>query len=209
MLIKVCGMRDPVNLRDVDGLGVDMIGFVFYKRSPRFVSSRPSYLPVNAKRVGVFVSASYYYINDCISRYSLDFVQLHGCETPEYCRELRRFAVSPVGIVKAIGISCSSDVEEASDYAGKVDYLLFESKCASHGGSGHKFDWSVLDSYAGDCPFILSGGLGPDDAERIKSLRHPLMAGIDLNSRFELSPAFKDVQALKHFLEDLNNEQLK
>lgn len=206
MLIKVCGMRDPVNLRDVDGLGVDMIGFVFYKRSPRFVSARPSYLPVNAKRVGVFVNASYYYINNCISRYGLDFVQLHGDETPDYCRELHRFAVSPVRIIKAIGISCSSDVEKASDYAGNVDYLLFESRCTSRGGSGQKFDWSVLDGYAGNCPFILSGGLGPDDAASIKSLSHPLMAGIDLNSRFELSPAFKDVQALKHFLEDLNNE---
>ena len=156
--------------------------------------------------MGVFVNASYYYINNCITRYGLDFVQLHGDETPDYCRELRRFAVSPVRIIKAIGISCSSDVVKASDYAGNVDYLLFESRCTSRGGSGHKFDWSVLDGYAGNCPFILSGGLGPDDAASIKSLSHPLMAGIDLNSRFELSPALKDVQALKHFLEDLNNE---
>lgn len=207
MLIKVCGMRDSVNLREVDGLGVDMIGFVFYKHSPRFVSARPSFLPVNAERVGVFVNASYYYINDCISRFGLDVVQLHGDETPDYCREMRRFAVAPVKIIKAIGIKCSADVERASAYAGYVDYLLFEPRCTSRGGSGRKFDWSILDSYAGDSPFLLSGGLGPGDAGIIKSLSHPRLAGIDLNSCFELSPAFKDVAALKQFIEELNNEQ--
>lgn len=207
MLIKVCGMRDPDNLKEVDGLGVDMIGFVFYKRSPRFVPARPSYLPVNAKRVGVFVNAPYYYINDCIIRFGLDFIQLHGDETPDYCREIRHLAVSPVKLIKAVSITEPADVEMASAYSDYVDYLLFESRCISRGGSGKKFDWSILDSYTAHCPFLLSGGLGPEDAGIIKSLNNPHMAGIDLNSRFELSPAYKDVQALRQFLKDLNNEQ--
>lgn len=207
MLIKVCGMREPDNIEDVDGLGVDMIGFVFYKLSPRFVPARPSYLPVNAKRVGVFVNAPYYYINDCISRFGLDFVQLHGDETPDYCREIRHLAVSPVKLIKAVSITGSADIEKASAYADYVDYLLFEPRCTLRGGSGKKFDWSILDNYTGNCPFLLSGGLGPDDADIIKSFNHPRMAGIDLNSRFELSPAYKDVQALRQFLKDLNNEQ--
>ena len=78
--------------------------------------------------------------------------------------------------------------------------FLFDTKCKTVGGSGEQFDWQVLEQYDGETPFLLSGGIGPDDAERVKSFHHPQCIGIDLNSKFEIEPALKDVEKLKEFL---------
>ncbi len=112
--------------------------------------------------------------------------------------------ISPnVKIIKAISVSRREDIERWRPYRGHVDMLLFDTKCKSVGGSGEHFDWSVLDSYDGDIPFLLSGGIGPEDAERVKHFRHSQFAGIDLNSRFETSPGVKDINLLKEFLKKL------
>ena len=104
---------------------------------------------------------------------------------------------------KAISIASAEDFGKCSQYEGVVDMFVFDTKCAGHGGSGRQFDWSVLDSYKGNTPFLLSGGIGEDDAQRILSISHPLMAGVDLNSRFETEPAVKDVERLSHFIAQL------
>ena len=81
--------------------------------------------------------------------------------------------------------------------------LLFDTKCKCVGGSGEQFDWSVLEGYDGDIPFLLSGGIGPDDVERVKAFKHPMCVGIDLNSKFEIEPAVKDVEKLRAFIGEL------
>ena len=81
--------------------------------------------------------------------------------------------------------------------------FLFDTKCSSAGGNGEQFDWSILNDYDGDVPFLLSGGIGPDDVEKIKSFNHPKFAGIDLNSCFEIEPGLKDVEKLKKFISQL------
>lgn len=202
-IIKVCGMREAENIREVEASGVDWMGFIFWPKSSRYVSEVPSYLPTKCKRVGVFVDAS---IGDVMSQteaFGLDLIQLHGQESPSYITQLRPHLPAQIQIIKALNIATISDLEAAKRYEGVVDYLLFDTKGKCVGGNGEKFDWSVLDDYAGSTLFLLSGGIGPDDAERVKAFHHPKCIGIDLNSKFELSPALKDATKLQSFLSSL------
>ena len=219
MVIKVCGMRDAQNIREVSQLGVDMIGMIFYPKSPRYVemqSSHAGIIPdyvkedINIKsakspaRVGVFVDDMVQNIVTRVVNYHLDYVQLHGNEPREMCENLR-LTLDPdirpgIKIIKAISVSDASDIQKYKEYVGAVDYFLFDTKCKTVGGSGQQFDWQVLDEYDGDVPFLLSGGIGPEDVSRVRSFHHPKCVGIDLNSRFEIEPGVKDVEKLRKFL---------
>ena len=205
-LVKVCGMRDAENIREVEALGIDLMGFIFWPKSGRYVSERPAYLPTNCKRVGVFVDEDIETVKRIADDYALDYIQLHGHELADYCAQLRGFK-----LIKAFNIATTEDFKQTEPYTGIVDYFLFDTKGKSVGGNGEKFDWSVLSAYDGNTPFLLSGGIGPDDAEVLTSHFSPLTSkkcvGIDLNSRFEIAPGLKDINKLKEFLNALNNEQ--
>ncbi|MBR2234577.1 MAG: phosphoribosylanthranilate isomerase [Prevotella sp.] len=194
-MVKVCGMRDADNIREVDALGIDMMGFIFWPKSSRYVSERPAYLPQRAQRVGVFVDEDVEQVRRTAADYALDYIQLHGAERPAYVGQLREWR-----IIKAFNIATVHDFAQTKPYEGLVDYFLFDAKGKSVGGNGEKFDWDVLQAYAGGTPFLLSGGIGPDDAERVKAFHHPQCVGIDLNSRFEKEPGLKDIIKLKTFL---------
>ena len=200
-MIKVCGMREPDNIRAVETLGIDLMGFIFWPKSSRYVSERPAYLPTHCKRVGVFVDEDLETVRRIADEYALDYIQLHGHESREYCAQL-----NGLKLIKAISVSGHDDIATYKTYEGLVDYFLFDTKCPSVGGSGQQFDWSVLSAYDGSTPFLLSGGIGPDDAERVKAFHHSKCIGIDLNSRFELSPGLKDVTALRKFLNEINRK---
>ena len=199
MIIKVCGMREADNIRDVEMLGIDMMGFIFWPKSSRFASQRPDYLPKNVKRVGVFVDEDPEQVKRLADDYDLDYIQLHGQESPSYI-----FQLGGLHIIKVFNISTAEDLLQAQPYEGIVDYFLFDAKGKSVGGNGEKFNWDVLSAYNGSTPFLLSGGIGPDDATNVKAFHHPKCIGIDLNSRFELSPGLKDVAKLKEFMFNLN-----
>lgn len=216
MIVKVCGLRDGENIRQVAELGVDWIGMIFWEKSPRNVTMIPSHAGIlpdramdmgdfKAKRVGVFVDEMPQSIITRVVNFKLDLIQLHGKETPTLIHNLRRTLDpdirSGIQVIKAISVSCREDIAAYKNYADCVDYFLFDTKCPTVGGSGNQFDWGVLEAYDGDIPFLLSGGIGPDDAERIKAFHHPKCIGIDLNSRFEIEPALKDINKLKEFLE--------
>jgi len=206
--IKVCGMRDADNIRAVDALSVDWLGFIFWSRSSRYVDSRPSYLPLKAKRMGVFVDATADDVQQHIIDYGLQGIQLHGHESIDYIRALRSSAIMHnVRLVKAVSVAGKNDIEACMAYENIVDSFLFDTKCSSVGGSGQQFDWSVLNHYRGSTPFILSGGIGPDDAHRLKAFSHPRCTGIDLNSRFETAPALKDIGKLKTFLNTIRHNE--
>ena len=212
-------MRDAQNIREVSQLGVDMIGMIFYPKSPRYVemqSSHAGIIPDYAKediniksskspaRVGVFVDDMVQNIVTRVVNYHLDYVQLHGNEPREMCENLR-LTLDPdirpgIKIIKAISVSDASDIQKYKEYVGAVDLFLFDTKCKTVGGSGQQFDWQVLEQYDGEVPFLLSGGIGPDDASRLHAFHHPKCIGIDLNSRFEIEPGVKDVEKLKGFL---------
>ncbi len=194
-------MRDGHNIRQVEQLGIDWMGFIFYPPSPRFVKERPSYMPSKRiKRIGVFVNADWDFMVDHIDAYALDFVQLHGNESPSLCRELKR--QTGKGIIKAFGIRDCTDLEQTADYGDAADFFLFDNQCETAGGSGKAFNHDILTQYQGNKPFLLSGGLGPENISEIKSLNHHLLYGIDLNSRFETSPALKSVNRLQHFIHE-------
>ena len=199
-------MRDADNIREVEKLGIDWMGFIFWPKSSRYVSERPAYLPQKCKRVGVFVNATIDDIRQHIADYSLDIVQLHGHESTDSIRSLRSLCGDVISIIKAFNIATKEDLNATTPYAGLVDYFLFDTKGPSVGGNGEKFDWSVLEAYNGDTPFLLSGGIGPDDAERILDYHHPKCIGIDLNSRFEIEPGIKDITKLKTFLNDVKQD---
>ena len=200
MIVKVCGMREPHNIRAVEEAGADWMGFIFYPRSPRYVDRRPEYMPRRAKRVGVFVDAAAVGIAERTAEFGLHAVQLHGHESPEYCSSARGMLPEGTLLIKALHIAGSDDMERAAGYENACDYLLFETPGESYGGSGRMFDWSLLDSYRGTLPFILSGGIGPDSADALAALHHPRWAGIDLNSRFETAPAVKSAAQIKEFI---------
>ena len=224
-------MRDAQNIREVSQLGVDMIGMIFYPKSPRYVemqSSHAGIIPDYAKedigasdssgsssesvstsakspaRVGVFVDDMVQNIVTRVVNYHLDYVQLHGNEPREMCENLR-LTLDPdirpgIKIIKAISVSDASGIQKYKEYVGTVDLFLFDTKCKTVGGSGQQFDWQVLEQYDGEVPFLLSGGIGPEDASRLHAFHHPKCIGIDLNSRFEIEPGVKDVEKLKGFL---------
>ena len=200
-MIKVCGMREADNIRDVEALGIDMMGFIFWPKSSRYVSQRPDYLPKRVKRVGVFVDEDPEQVKRLANDYGLDYIQLHGQESPSYIFQLRGLHV-----IKAFNISTAEDLSQTQPYEGLVDYFLFDAKGKSVGGNGEKFNWDVLNAYQGSTPFLLSGGIGPDDAARVNAFHHPKCIGIDLNSRFELAPGLKEVAKLKEFMCNLNTE---
>jgi phosphoribosylanthranilate isomerase len=198
-LIKVCGMTDGDNIREVEALGVDMIGLIFYHRSPRYVSAEPSYLPSRAKRVGVFVNASSDEILSTVDAFGLDYVQLHGNETPSFCLSL---GLGKERIIKAFQISSASDLAECEKYVGCSDLFIFDTKTTLVGGSGQRFDWNILASYSLKVPFLLSGGIGPDFTTELSLFKHPMLAGYDLNSRFEVGPGLKNVKLIDKFLKE-------
>lgn len=207
MIVKVCGMREAENIRAVEALGVNWMGFIFWEHSSRNVCQRPAYLPTRAKRVGVFVDAWLDVVCQHVEAFGLDVVQLHGSESPAFLHDLRKALAGDVLIVKAFSIATRDDLLQTSLYEGIADYFLFDTKAQLVGGNGRKFDWSVLAYYDGSIPFLLSGGIGPDDAARLSAFSHPRLAGIDLNSRFEAAPALKNVELLKQFLYDIQQNQ--
>ena len=209
-------MRNPANIHQAIHLGINWIGLIFYKKSPRFFEMENGKLKIENEKtnfqlsifnfqlpkVGVFVNASIDEMEETALRYRLDYLQLHGNESPEVCDKLkgRGFA-----LIKAFPIASEEDINLTRDYEGIADYFLFDTKCEGFGGSGESFDWSVLNIYEGKRPFLLSGGINPDSTEAIRNFHHPRWAGIDLNSGFETEPGLKDIGKLSHFIRDIRS----
>jgi len=196
-------MRERENVQSIAGLLPDYMGFIFYAKSPRFVADlNPEILnklPASIKKVGVFVNSTPHEIFEKIRIYGLDTVQLHGNETPEDCQRLK----SEVKVIKAIPVSDSVDFKMCEKYLGAIDYFLFDTKGQYHGGNGVPFDWDVLKSYKHNVPFILSGGLGLEEIVALPT--HKFMVGIDLNSKFEIKPGLKDLEALERGFNEIRN----
>jgi indole-3-glycerol phosphate synthase len=199
--IKVCGMKHPHNIKDLSTLPIDMIGLIFYEKSPRYAGDLDAKalgtLPDSIRKAGVFVNASKAYILSRIEQYGLQLVQLHGNESPAFCRELKSCGVK---VIKAFPIREAGDLAASIPYENACDYFLFDTKTPQFGGSGKKFDWEILASYTGKTPFFLSGGIGAEDADAIQQIKHPWLYAIDLNSKFETAPGVKDINKLREFL---------
>jgi len=216
-------MRDAENIQQVIALGVNMIGLIFWPKSPRYVqniSTNAGIIPdlknpaikdistSDVSYVGVFVDEMPQNVVTQAYNYKLDYIQLHGNESPIYIDNLKSTLVPDilpnVKIIKALSINEEADILKWKTYEGHVDMFLFDTKSTQAvGGTGKHFDWSLINMYDGNIPFLLSGGIGPDDAEAVKAFKHPMCVGIDLNSRFEKEPGMKDVDKLNAFLKAL------
>lgn len=202
-------MRDAQNIREVKALGIDMMGFIFYPKSPRCVISESFQEIIESshpcRRVGVFVNEDMATILSVASSFQLHTIQLHGTESPNFCKELKD--IGGYEIIKTFSIGSKKDVEKINPRYGEVcDYFLFDTKCEGFGGSGKRFDWDILHTYKGDTPFLLSGGLNKDSIMDLKKFQHPSMAGVDLNSGFEIAPAIKDINRLKVFIVEIKEK---
>jgi len=197
--IKVCGMKFTQNREEVEKLPIDFLGFIFYPKSKRFVGENTDSGLFNSEKtkVGVFVDENAFEILGLAKNFGFEFVQLHGKENPKTCQLLRNQGVK---VIKAFNLNESFKFEKLQDYKTTVDYFLFDTKTDLPGGSGQKFNWEILKKYTGNVPFFLSGGINPDDAEKIKQLEHPQLFGIDLNSGFEDEPGLKNSEKLGKFI---------
>ncbi|REG91047.1 phosphoribosylanthranilate isomerase [Algoriphagus antarcticus] len=202
MKIKVCGMRDPENIQNlIQGVKPDWMGLIFYSKSPRYVSSdsAASIQLTEVPKVGVFVNEKIEFVLSKIDEFKLSAIQLHGDESPGYVRELKLKTNKKVW--KVISVGESIDWETLRDYLGLVEYFLFDTATAGHGGSGRKFNWNMLETYPFEKGFLLSGGLDEESVKEVLILaeRMPQFVGVDLNSKFEDAPGLKNIEKLKSF----------
>ena len=194
MKVKVCGLKFKDNIIQVAALQPYYMGFIFYSGSKRFVGENFE-MPVistEIKKVGVFVNAKADYIIDKVNSYKLNFIQLHGDESPEFCEELGHSAK----VIKAFGIDENFDFKILESYKNCCDYFLFDTKTSEHGGSGQQFDWKILEKYKYDVPYFLSGGIGLKEIERLKIEKLNIYA-IDVNSKFEMETGIKNIKELE------------
>ena len=202
--VKVCGMKYPQNIETVSELNPDMMGFIFHPNSPRYVERLNTEvlksIPESILKIGVFVNQKFVDTYLMVQRYKLNGVQLHGKEPVDYCNSFKELNLV---VLKAFSISDSSDFSFTIPYEGACDYFIFDTKTPAFGGSGNKFDWNILSDYKGDTPFILSGGISMDDVEDIKKIHHPKFAGVDINSKFEISPGMKSTMMVDSFVKQL------
>ena len=206
MKLKVCGLKHEQNIKELMQLPIDYVGFIFYKKSPRFVAENLSFdflriIPKHIKKVGVFVNETNYSIFNQVAHYDLDMVQLHGDETSEICAELK----TQIKVMKAFQINDDFDFKQLEKYIPVVDYFLFDSPTVNYGGSGKSFDWQALKNYNYKTSFFLSGGINEEHIEEIKQLNIVQLVAIDINSKFETEPGLKDTEQVKQFILKLNS----
>jgi len=195
-------MRDPANIFGVVVSHPDFVGFIFYPKSKRFVGFEAlaevlKIIPDSIKKVGVFVDETLDQILSVSASWDLDAIQLHGNESPEFCKQMQR---SGLMVLKAFSVDESFDFAILEAYIGCCDLFLFDTKSLLPGGTGQKFNWQLLRNYQLNKPFFLSGGIGPDDWKAIRELSHPQLFGVDINSGFEISPALKDIDKIGNFI---------
>ena len=200
MKLKVCGMKYSQNITEIENLFPDLMGFIFYEKSKRFFNQPKINLNNKVKRVGVFVNENIQEIKNKIKKYKLDYVQLHGEENVNFCNSLQPF----VKIIKVFKIDYNFNFKKTEEFEEVCDYFLFDTKSQLHGGSGKKFDWDLLKNYNCKKDFFLSGGIDISDIEEIKKIvnSYPI-AGIDVNSKFELDNLEKDKEKINLLIKKL------
>jgi phosphoribosylanthranilate isomerase len=206
MKIKICGLKFESNILSLSKLEPDYMGFIFWEKSKRLVTgSTPNLSQTKIKKTGVFVNANFEKIKDKVHAHKLEVVQLHGLESPEFCKKIKNLGIE---IIKAFSIDEKFNFNILEKYELCSDYFLFDTKGKSPGGNGISFNWDILRNYKYKKKFFLSGGIGVesiDAIKKIKKLKLPLFC-IDINSRFELNPGKKNIELIKSFKNNLENE---
>ncbi|QJB33437.1 phosphoribosylanthranilate isomerase [Chitinophaga oryzae] len=206
MRIKVCGITRAADLQGLTDNQVDYAGFIFYEKSPRFAANRIDARTVREttgiRKVGVFVNATAEQIQRTVADYALDMVQLHGDESPAFCAAIRE----TVPVIKAFRIGDNADWQTLlTPYVPVTDYFLFDTASVKgYGGTGERFNWELLQQYPFDHPFLLSGGITPEDADIIRELELPALFAVDINSKFEDAPGIKNMEKVTLFIDGIH-----
>lgn len=204
--LKICGLKFPHNLKKVAMLKPDYMGFIFYKKSRRYMEDTLApqdlrTLPKKIKKVGVFVDADIDHVLRAAKAYRLDLLQLHGNESPEQCRLLK---AEGFNIIKVFSIGEEAfDFTQLEPYKAHVHYFLFDTKGKQPGGNGITFDWSKLRQYDNEIPFFLSGGVSMDNIQQLSALAYFNLHAVDVNSQFEIEPGIKDINKLQRLKDKL------
>jgi len=219
MKLKVCGMKYRENIKAAAELQPNYLGFIFYRKSTRYFSGKIPELPKSTKKVGVFVDASLSRIVLKIAKHGLDAIQLHGNESPEFCKSFKKSEIikgikrgvdfkHQFKVIKAFKIDSDFDFSQLKEYEKVCDYFLFDTKGKLPGGNGYAFDWKILENYKLSKPYFLSGGIGLEEDKKIKEfIKQPAAKycyAIDVNSRFEIEPGLKNIDIIKEFKTTLN-----
>lgn len=206
--LKVCGLRFKENIEQIQEFDLQYLGFIHYSKSPRYVESIPEFeKKPSIERVGVFVNEEVDVLISWARKNQIKILQLHGDEKPETCQILKSKGFE---VWKAFGIQNEFEWTLLEKYAPFVDSFLFDTYSKNYGGTGQKFSWTLLDNYTLEVPFWLSGGIGPEELLNFDfGSQHPLLRGLDWNSKFESSPGVKQVELLKNSIENFRkNEQI-
>jgi phosphoribosylanthranilate isomerase len=205
MKIKVCGITSVEQLRQLESLGVDYAGLIFFEGSKRYIGDKlynnnESVRNTGIKKVGVFVNTELEIIEEAIKEYGLYAVQLHGDETDEFCLEL----MDKAKVIKVFRIGGDETIDALVEpFQAACHYFLFDTDTSTFGGSGKQFNWALLEDATVGKPFFLSGGIGPDDVEKLEAFQHPYLYAVDVNSRFETEAGVKDMELVKQFVSEL------
>jgi len=214
MRIKVCGLTDPNQVRQLNDLGIEFAGFNFYRRSPRYVyknmpSTAIKRIRGKINKVGIFVDEDVEEVLRTVDDCGLYLVQLHGNESPRYCEKVSGY----ITVIKVFRLSDDDNVEwKIKDYYDVADMFMFDTETTSFGGSGKKFNWQILKGRKINKPFFLAGGISADDADELKKFEIQPVAkdlfAIDINSKFEIMPGIKDIELIKAFRKRLSEPLL-
>ena len=201
MIVKVCGLKEINNINKLNEIDIDLMGFIFYDKSSRFIKQEINISNLTKKKVGVFVNESLENIKKKIKEYNLNYVQLHGDETPKFSEKLMNYCK----VIKAFRISENFNFDSTNQYKDCCDLFLFDRFSKNYGGSGKKFDWNKIKSF-NKKKFLLSGGIDINSVDEINNIKNEndFLLGIDINSKFEISPGLKDIKKVNMFLKKLN-----
>lgn len=204
--IKICGMKHPENILEIAALQPDYLGFIFYAKSPRYVENEIPTLDQSIQKVGVFVNATLEEIMEKVTTHVLNLVQLHGEESPEFCSSLQQ---KKLKVIKSFNIDKPFNFNILNKYFNSCDHFLFDTKGTNYGGNGTTFDWRILEKYSLDKPYLLSGGIGPDNITDLKDFFQKDYAkqciAIDSNSQFEIEPGLKNPETIKTFMQNFKH----
>jgi phosphoribosylanthranilate isomerase len=212
MLIKVCGLKETANVKELLKKGTpDLLGMIFYEKSKRYIGDESFEIGETSShisKVGVFVNASIEQIIQMQQAFGLEWVQLHGDEDLEYISVLR--TQTNMKIIKVFRVEDKIDLEAVKPFGPFVDYFLFDTQTAAYGGSGNRFDWQALEQYNLETPFIVSGGIDLEHVSEITALfkKIPQMAGVDINSKFETAPGIKDPEKVARFINIIRENKI-
>ncbi len=206
MQVKVCGLKDRENLSEVIHLNPDFIGFVFFPASARYIGNDMAMQHFiksikTVSKVGVFVNDDCRIILAAVQNYGLNFIQLHGDETPDFCTRISRH----IPVIKAFRIDQEFDFSTLTKYQNCCDYFLFDTATVHYGGSGRVFDWHLLKKYNLEKSYFLSGGIGLDNFHEVVAIQDSRLIFLDVNSRLETAPGIKNIKDLKTLIHEIRN----